>query len=84
MSVTITLYHHDRVTGVKGLDTVIEMPLQSIVDAMHKGSGWNAFLKDSVIYVGTGNPSMVYTWLTSTKILEKTVPVHFLICYERL
>jgi hypothetical protein len=84
MSVTITLFHHDRVTRVKGLNEVIEMPLQSIVDAMRKGSGWDAFLKGSVIWVTTGNPSMVYTWLTSTQILKKEVPINFLICYERL
>lgn len=84
MSVTITLYNHDRLTGIKGLNDVVEMPQHSIVDAMKKGSGWNAFLKDSEIFVETGNPSMVYTWLTSTQILKKDVPIHFLICYERL
>lgn len=46
MSVTITLYNHDRLTGIKGLNDVVEMSQHSIVDAVKKRKWVERFFEE--------------------------------------
>jgi hypothetical protein len=84
MSVTIILHSHEGVTSVDGLVGLTAIPLENICEAIQISCNFKAEKRGCKVLIHTRNPSMIYTWLTTTKVLDKEVPVHFLISYERL
>jgi hypothetical protein len=84
MSVTIILHSHEGITSVDGLVGLTAISLENICEAIQSSCYFKAEKRDDKLYIHTRNPSMIYTWLTTTQILNKEAPVHFLISYERL
>lgn len=84
MSVTIILHSHEGITSVDGLVGLTAISLENICEAIQSSCCFKVEKRDDKLYIHTRNPSMIYTWLTTTKVLDKEIPVCFLISYDRL